>query len=126
MFQRLFEQLKVYLVELDKNGIDGRLIYDIEDNEYYDQPVFNFEGTLAGDFDDDDYDSYSQIDIDEAPTTFLDQMNQNLKKNNAKASPFWQTFSGNNVSKILEKLGQLFIGLDKSERCGCSGMSSKH
>uniref|UniRef100_A0AC35TWI7 Uncharacterized protein n=1 Tax=Rhabditophanes sp. KR3021 TaxID=114890 RepID=A0AC35TWI7_9BILA len=124
IFQRLFKQLKVYLVELDKNGIDGRLIYDIEDNEYYDQPVFNFEDTLAGDFDDDDYDvfgqnlddSSSQIDIDEAPTTFLDQMNQNLKKINAKASRFWQTFSGNNVSKILEKLDQLFMDLDKSEK----------
>uniref|UniRef100_A0AC35TJS8 Exocyst complex component Sec10 n=1 Tax=Rhabditophanes sp. KR3021 TaxID=114890 RepID=A0AC35TJS8_9BILA len=64
------------------------------------------------DFVDTDY----SINASEVIDTYVEQFNQNLKKAGAKVAKYWQTFSGNNVFMVLEKLDQLFLYLDRTEK----------
>uniref|UniRef100_A0AC35TV25 DUF4200 domain-containing protein n=1 Tax=Rhabditophanes sp. KR3021 TaxID=114890 RepID=A0AC35TV25_9BILA len=42
----------------------------------------------------------------------LDILDNNLRKAEASASEYWQTFSGENISKILDKYDSLFVDLN--------------
>uniref|UniRef100_A0AC35U940 Bifunctional polynucleotide phosphatase/kinase n=1 Tax=Rhabditophanes sp. KR3021 TaxID=114890 RepID=A0AC35U940_9BILA len=55
-------------------------------------------------------------DSSEAFTKFIALFNHDLKRIGAKATKYWMTFSGTNLSKILEHLYKLFDGVIKSTK----------
>uniref|UniRef100_A0AC35TUG2 Integrase catalytic domain-containing protein n=1 Tax=Rhabditophanes sp. KR3021 TaxID=114890 RepID=A0AC35TUG2_9BILA len=120
VFQALFRAFNIYLAHIDKYGLTKpETIYDDDFNVLLDHPAFNIEDIMYS-VDSADYQEHDDLatvpDSPETFATFIELFNHNLKKIGAKATKYWMTFSGNNVSKILEHLDKLFDGVVKTTK----------
>uniref|UniRef100_A0AC35U8Q6 Uncharacterized protein n=1 Tax=Rhabditophanes sp. KR3021 TaxID=114890 RepID=A0AC35U8Q6_9BILA len=96
--------------EENEDDVEGSENEETEEKQHSEDSDVDSEGDEIenGDLDSEHEDVNMEVDL-----TKLEMLELNLKSTGAKASKYWQKFSGNNVSKILNKCENLFVGLER-------------
>uniref|UniRef100_A0AC35TT87 YqaJ domain-containing protein n=1 Tax=Rhabditophanes sp. KR3021 TaxID=114890 RepID=A0AC35TT87_9BILA len=103
-----------------KEEIDDIIEDEDEENEDEENDDEENEDDQHSDCSDkeDDNDGEGEEVTEIITSEWLKTFDINVKSTKAKASKHWQTFSGNNVSKILNKVELLFVNFDEMNLAG--------
>uniref|UniRef100_A0AC35UGW4 DUF659 domain-containing protein n=1 Tax=Rhabditophanes sp. KR3021 TaxID=114890 RepID=A0AC35UGW4_9BILA len=113
IFKHVLDSLKNHLQKIDDNRKPMEIADELlgsELTEHESDEDYNYFDDMSED-EDVEGDNDDEYAIEEDQTLLIERLERNIKRCGAKANQYWQIFSGNNVSKLLDKSETLFVDL---------------